>query len=169
MGLYPLGVVNWAEVMIHPMWWTLNMHKAGTYLHRRHTGGPPVRRNLEAEVDDASSSQGADGPGRQPEIQNQFDSGAVSPDRVGGCPDARPMNQCDNASRRFVHLVLTGQVQSPWEMSAEYGYGANLAAWQGGMTNPGAMMGPSAMSWGDPRYGRPNEHIYPSHMQHPYE
>ena len=140
-----------------------------TYPHRRHTGGPPVRRNLEAEVDDASPSQGADGPGRQPEIQNQFDSGAVSPDRVGGCPDTRPMNQCDNASRPFDHPVQMGQVQSPWEMSAEYGYGANLAAWQGGMINPGAMMGPSAMGWEDPRYGRPNAHIYPSHMQHPYD
>ena len=126
-----------------------------TYPHRRHTGGPPVRRNLEAGVDDASPSQGADGPGRQPEIQNQFDSGAVSPDRVGGCPDARPMNQCD-ASRPFDHPVQMGQVQSPGEMSAEYGYGDNLAAWQGGVTNLGAMMGPSAMGWGDPRYGRPN-------------
>ena len=54
-------------------------------------------------------------------------------------------------------------------MSAEYGYGANLAAWHGGMTNPGAMRSRSAMGWGDTRHGRPNAHIYPSHMQHPYD
>ena len=62
-------------------------------------------------MDDASPSQEADGPGRQPEIQNQFDSGAVSPDRVGGCPDDRQMNQCDNASRPLDHPVQMGQVQ----------------------------------------------------------
>ena len=138
-----------------------------TYPHRSHTWGPPLSRILEAEVDDVSPSQGADGPGRQLEIQNQFDSGAVSRDRVGSFQYARPMNQRDNASRPLNRPFQMRQVQSPWEMSAEYGYWANIAAWQEGGTNPGSMVSPSAVGWGIHDMAGPMAHIYPSYMQNP--
>ena len=110
----------------------------------------------EAEVEGASPNQEAVCPRKQPEIQKQFDSGADFHDKVANSqPDTRPVNWYGNDDRN----VRMKQMQSPWDVSANFGFGANEVNRQEGMTNPVAVRGPTAMGWGNPAYGRLHTHV----------